>query len=870
MAVLKTAIRSRFRAIWSNVFPRLDFAIARRTVPLPTAAVTLTLGVLAGLAAFIFFATPGTANDDIAALRTELTALLDTQQASMDHMWTMTAAALVFLMQAGFLLLEAGLVRSKNSINVAQKNIADFVIATVGFYLVGFGFMFGPSLLHGWIGWGGLGFGQVDDWHYTFFVFQLVFCGTAATIVSGAVAERMKFNVYLYTTTCVSVLIYPLFGHWAWGNLLLDQPAFLADQGFIDFAGSTVVHSIGGWVALAGCIVIGPRIGRYDEQGRLQPINGHSAVLATVGAILLWVGWIGFNGGSTTVGTPDFAHIISNTMLAAAFGGITSMIVGRFQDKLFRPDRSINGVLAGLVAITAGCDAVSTHGAIIIGVTAGVVVIYATSFLEHVLKVDDAIGAIPVHGVCGAWGTILAGALALPDKMGTETWIGQVLVQMEGVALAFVWAFGVAYVLFRVLDATIGLRVSRDHELEGLNVAEHGTTLGTGMLQRAMMDLATGSGDLSHRLDDSTGDESGELAGSFNLLMERLQVMVLSVASNARVLLESSVSLRSVSDGMSQDSVEMTKRAGHVASLTDTVATRVSTMSKGVGNLNENVLDIADSARSMSSRVVEASDNVDRITQAVTAIAESARSAARTAANASERAHTAGNTMRDLSDAVGEITTIVDAIRAIAGQTRLLALNASIEAARAGDAGRGFQVVASEVKTLADQAGTAAEDIARRIEAVRSGTGSAVSVIKDVSTVIAEVNGAVDRIDSAVSAQTRSAEAISGDMTAAADEARSITGAIDSVSETARKVSFDAREAAQETHSVFHIVGQVNAAAKDSMASAHRVQEASSEVFRIANEMETMVGRLGGTVDALDRADKAATRMARLQEEDAV
>lgn len=825
---------------------------------------------LTSLLIIVTWTGPARAEESLSSLRAEIDAALAAQQASMDHMWTMTAAALVFLMQVGFLLLEAGLVRSKNSINVAQKNIADFVIATVAFYLLGFGIMFGPSLVDGWIGWGGLGFNGSDDWTYTFFVFQLVFCGTAATIVSGAVAERMRFSMYLYTTTFVSLLVYPVFGHWAWGNLLVDQPAFLADQGFIDFAGSTVVHSIGGWVALAGCLVIGPRLGRYDEAGRLQPIHGHSAVLATAGAILLWVGWIGFNGGSTNVGSPDFAHIISNTMLSGAFGGVMSMIIGRLHDKLFRPDRLINGVLGGLVAITAGCDAVSTTGALIIGATAGVLVVYATAFLETVLRVDDVVGAVPVHGACGAWGTVMAGVLVLPDKMAAESWGAQVLVQIEGVGLAFIWAFGTAYVFFRVLDSTLGLRISHEHEMQGLNVAEHGTTLGTGLLHQALIDMTMDPGTLSHADNTEQDEQVRELTGSFDVLKTRLQGMLMSVANNARMLLDASLTLRTISRTMTLQAQDMTGRTENVSAMTDDVSTRVATMSRGVGSLNETVLDVAESARAMSARVEDASGNVDQITKAVTAIADTARQAARTAATASDQASAAGNTVDALNASVSDITSVVDAIRTIAGQTRMLALNASIEAARAGAAGRGFQVVATEVKSLADQAGVAADDITRRIEAVRAETSSAVTVIENIGTVIAEVHAAVDRINEALALQSRSAEAISQGMAAAAGEARSISGAIENASGTARSVSFEAREAAQETHAAFHIIGHLNEAAQDHASTSHQVQDAAGEVFRIARDLESMAGRLGGIQRTLDLADKEASHLVVMENETAL
>jgi ammonium transporter, Amt family len=366
---------------------------------------------------------------DLEALRAEFQAALDDKQTNIDHVWTMLAAALVFLMQGGFLLLEAGLVRSKNSINVAQKNIADFIIAGCAFWLVGFGLMFGPST-GGWFGLANPFWNHSGDWDFTFFVFQLVFCGTAATILSGAVAERMRFGGYLAAAVAVALFIYPVFGHWAWGNLLVaDNEAWLADLGFIDFAGSTVVHSVGGWIGLAAIVVAGARIGRFDEAGNPLPIHGHSAVLATMGAILLWVGWIGFNGGSTTAGTPAFAHIISNTMLSACFGGAVAMTLGRLHEGLHRPVWPINGVLGGLVGITAGCDVLTTTGAIAVGLTSGIVVVYATRFMENRLKLDDAVGAVAVHGVCGAWGTVLLAVLMPAEALGEVSRLHQIGVQ---------------------------------------------------------------------------------------------------------------------------------------------------------------------------------------------------------------------------------------------------------------------------------------------------------------------------------------------------------------------------------------------------------------------------------------------------------
>ncbi|MEL6744831.1 MAG: diguanylate cyclase, partial [Pseudomonadota bacterium] len=276
------------------------------------------------------------------------------QQLDVNHVWVITATALVLLMQCGFMLLEAGNVRTKNTVNVAQKNLVDFLISSVCFGVIGFALMFGTSQF-GWFGWDAelIAFGASEPWTITFFVFQLVFCGTAATIVSGAVAERMSLGGYIACTALIALIIYPVAGHWSWGNLLNTETApFLAARGFMDFAGGTVVHAVGAAVGLAAIIQLGPRKGRFDQDGNPIKIRGHSPVLATVGTFFIWVGWIGFNGGSTTSGTGDIAQIVYVTMIGGAVGGVVGMGLGRLTDRHWVPIASINGTLAGLVGVT--------------------------------------------------------------------------------------------------------------------------------------------------------------------------------------------------------------------------------------------------------------------------------------------------------------------------------------------------------------------------------------------------------------------------------------------------------------------------------------------------------------------------------------
>jgi len=782
---------------------------------------------------------------DLEALRQEFQAALDDKQANIDHVWTMLAAALVFLMQGGFLLLEAGLVRSKNSINVAQKNIADFIIAGCAFWLLGFSLMFGPSV-GGWVGFESPFWNHSGDWDFTFFVFQLVFCGTAATILSGAVAERMRFGGYLIASACISMFIYPIFGHWAWGNLLVgDNTAWLAEMGFIDFAGSTVVHSVGGWIGLAAIVVAGARIGRFDENGNPLPIHGHSAVLATMGALILWVGWIGFNGGSTTAGTPAFAHIVSNTILSACFGGAVAMAIGRWHEGLHRPVWPINGVLAGLVGITAGCDVLDTYGAIAVGLTSGAVVFYATQFLERVLKLDDAVGAVPVHGVCGAWGTILLALLMPAEALGETSRLSQLGVQALGVGIAFVWAFGTAWIMFKLIDATIGLRVSAAHELEGLNSAEHGTTLGTGLLQQALNDLAAGKADLSRRLDESTGDEAAELAYSFNRLMAKLEELIDGIAAGAQRLVSASLDLNSTSTQLSSSSKGMLARAEDVSLTTERVSGNVDSMAAAVGGVDNNVGDISSHANEVSQHMAVVSSEVRNMASAMETIAAGAREAKRIADTAVGRVNEATSTINTLGEASDRIGAVLEAIRKIAKQTRMLALNATIEAERAGVAGKGFAVVAGEVKRLADDTAAATETIENRIEEIRGGTGQAVDAISAISAVIDQVNTAVSGISGSADVQIGVTSAITGRITDAEARAGRMAERIREVAETARSVSAEAQRAAEGTRSVTSDLAEVKQAASLAFEGASTVSLASSDVSAIADQLRDAVGQLG-------------------------
>jgi len=397
---------------------------------------------------------------------------LELIQSRADYVWTLVAAVLVFFMQAGFSLVESGFTRAKNAINILMKNLMDFSLGTLTFWALGFGLMFGVSA-GGWLGTSGFFLSDYspggDPWVLAFWMFQTVFCATAATIVSGAVAERTKFSGYLFYTVVITGIIYPVFGSWAWGGLY-HGGGWLESLGFIDFAGSTVVHSVGGWAGLAGAIVLGPRAGKYTSDGGIRPIPGHSMPLAALGVFILWLGWFGFNPGSTTAATKDIALIFVNTNLAAATGAVFAMLTSWL--KFGKPEisMSLNGAIAGLVAITAPCASVLPVSSVVIGAIAGILVVFSVLFFERI-KVDDPVGAVSAHGVCGAWGTLAAGIF---KTGGTSAAI--IGVQLLGIVACFVWTFGTAWIMFKLIDKTVGLRVSPDREYNGLDHSEHSGT----------------------------------------------------------------------------------------------------------------------------------------------------------------------------------------------------------------------------------------------------------------------------------------------------------------------------------------------------------------------------------------------------------
>ena len=614
---------------------------------------------------------------------------------NLDLMWVLVAAAIVFIMQAGFMCLEAGLATAKNSINVAIKNLADFVLATTLFWAFGFGLMFGQTN-GGWIGGSHFLIDLKDHWVVVFFVFQAVFVGTAATIDSGALAGRTRFSAYLIMSALISGLIYPIFGHWVWGGGLNgEQAGWLQRLGFIDFAGSTVVHSVGGWMALAGCIVVGPRIGRYGKDGKTNHIPPHNMTMAYLGTFILIFGWFGFNCGSTLEANSSIAPIAMNTILAACFGCLASSALSWTLSPYNRPKGEMiaNGILGGLVGITAGCAYVEATGAMWIGLGSGVLVIVGEKLLTDVLKIDDVVGAIPVHGICGAWGTVAVGLFITPEHLVETTRWHQLYVQAVGVGACFVWTFGVGYLLLRLIDTLgPGLRVSAEDERLGLNIAEHGASSGVLELVNSMH-RATVNNDFSEavKVEEEIGTEMGDLARGFNRMVDAIR--------NAFAETERRI--------------EQAKKAQSDAEVAEADLERSRRESEAY------IRKIAQNLQHMMTETQEAMEVISRGTE-----------------NVQEKV----NWLQEHSQMIDGVLKQIDKI---AFSTKLLSLNAIIEAAHAGDTGTSFAVVAEEMTQVADQTRKASETISDFTKRIHELLGSVAESVGRQSTSVHDGN---DRI----------------------------------------------------------------------------------------------------------------------------
>ncbi|TGK11884.1 ammonium transporter [Leptospira fletcheri] len=460
---------------------------------------------------------------------------MPTEKSLLDILWVLVCSGLVLIMQGGFLVLESGLTRAKNSINVAIKNVADFGVATLLFYSFGFGLMFGTS----WNSVFGTSlffpdFQPGDAWAPTFFIFQLVFCGTSATIVSGAVAERLKFSSYMLATALISGFIYPIVGHWSWGAGILEQKnGWLSKIGFHDFAGSTLVHSVGGWVSLALLTVVGPRIGRFPKDSAPMQVTGSNLPMAMLGGILLWFGWMGFNGGSTLSFDGKVPGIILNTVVSSGFSMIVAMMIAWGIKGFPEPTAPLNGSLIGLVAVTAGADCLTPFQSAIVGSIAGLL-IYPSELLLEKLKIDDAVGAVPVHLIGGIWGTLAVGFFG--DLSAMETEIGRfslIIAQLVGILSIGIFSFGISFLVFWALNRIFPLRVDGEEERLGLNISEHNAT--TELIDLFLaMDYQRKTGDLAKDVPVEPFTEVGQIAERYNLVLGKVRT-TLAENEQARV-----------------------------------------------------------------------------------------------------------------------------------------------------------------------------------------------------------------------------------------------------------------------------------------------------------------------------------------------
>jgi Amt family ammonium transporter len=615
---------------------------------------------------------------------------MDTLQFNLDIIWIIISAALVLFMQAGFTALESGLTRAKNTINVAVKNITDFILSVLIFWAVGFALMFGADV-GGWIGSSGFALsGLTAPMDYATFVFQATFAGTAATIVSGAVAERIKFLAYAVVSIVVTGLIYPVSGHWIWGD-----GGWLAELGMVDFAGSTVVHSLGGWVGLAGALVLGPRLGRFNKDGRVNKIPGHSLVLAVVGVLVLWFGWFGFNGGSTLSADASVARIVTNTLLSAAAGGVSCFILSLIlSDGEIHIEKLLNGVIGGLVGITAGCAVVEPAAAVFIGLSAGIVAYSAEWFLAHILKVDDPVNVVSAHGFCGVWGTLILAFAAPESALPTGHMWQQFGVQLLGAGAVFVWGFSTGLLLFWVLRGMDFLRVSPEAEHKGLNVHEHGASSGIIEVMEVMRNIATaqqaGDGDLTRRVPVEIGSEAGELAFIFNQFLDNYQATIARIKKDSEQFYSEATILSEACHNMRNSAEEQSEQIEEAAA--------------AIREMAAATYSIADDAEKMAAQAHNATQETDKgkdvVIQSLSAFNQVA-----------SEVEGAAKVVMLLGESAKEVESILQTIHAIANRTDILSLNAAIEAEHADDRGQGLKVVANEVRSLAHKTQESAQEI---------------------------------------------------------------------------------------------------------------------------------------------------------------
>lgn len=660
---------------------------------------------------------------------------METIQLNLNFIWLILSAVLVFFMQAGFTALEAGLVRAKNSINVAIKNITDLLISSLVFSFVGFGLMFGATE-GGWFGTDSFFFAGLseDPWNWAFLFFQIVFAGTAATIVSGAIAERVKFGAYLVGTFLTVLIIYPIFGHWAWGSLWdTNQSGWLESIGFVDFAGSTVVHSVGGWVALAAIIVVGPRIGRYGLNGEVNTFKPSNIVLATLGIFILWLGWFGFNAGSTAIGDSSIAGIALNTHLGAVAGGLFALVISWIIHRHPHVEDILNGILAGLVSVTAGANVLTPSTAIIAGAIGGILVVLSIIFIDHKLKLDDAIGSVSVHGVCGAWGTLAVAIFGDMALLPAASRLEQIGIQSIGIIVCFVWAFGLGFFFYKSMSKIMKIRPSRKDEELGLNISEHGSSIALLDTIVSMNEIANEKGDLTKLIKVEEGEDTTELNLAFNSLLKTLNDLVHRVKNESSYVYDSSDLILKLTKQLKEDSSEQSETVNETYQVfyesDKNLEIEIEVENKVMASIQESFASVEE----VGSQVNWIKAEVDGIGEFISKIGDLNKGVRTTMEQFNQN-------IQKINDFSSESTHVINSITDVTEQINLLSLNASIEAASAGEYGKGFAVVAKEIKNLAVQS----QESTKQIHSIISNTVQTIEKgqtdIKDFTSKIESLN----------------------------------------------------------------------------------------------------------------------------------
>ena len=694
---------------------------------------------------------------------------------ALDTVWVLITGFLVAFMQAGFAVLEAGATQAKNTANIVMKNLMDFALGSVVFLAVGFAIMFGSDMF-GFFGTTGF-FGIGDFTHLglsipiaAFLLFQTAFAGTAATIVSGALAERTRFFAYVAVSIIICIVIYPVVGHWIWGG------GWLQKLGMIDFAGSTVVHSVGGWVALVGAYLVGPRIGKYGKDGTVNTIPGNNIVFAALGVFILWFGWFGFNPGSTlSAFNLDIAKIALNTNIAAAAAAVMAMFASKLLIGKVNVTYTMNGALAGLVAITAGCQAVDTFGALFIGLASGAVVVFALRFIDNTLRIDDPVGAISVHAVCGVFGTIMVGLFSTINGQEGLFYGGGIKVlttQLIGVISVFLWTTITAYIMFKVIDKVIGLRVDEEDEEKGLDSSEH-EYQEEGSIARKILEGLNRQDNkkISAMLDLNNDDEMKELVIVLNDMAKKQSSLAekLTICSNR---------LSSQGQNLSASSEEISGTIQEIAATTHEIANISLKGSRNTVEMVDMSNKVKDVANLGNSAIQGAVLKIDEVLKTSNDMVSS---------------------MKELNLRSLEIDQIIVVMSEIAAQTNLLALNAAIESNRAGHEGLAFSVIAQQIRKLAEDSSKSANEVKKLIQDVKLKTKSVVDKmeinshqIEQGSLTVNQAGKSLEDIISAIDQTNILINEVATDTSCTNDETQKLASATEQITQTTQDMTSSA------------------------------------------------------------------------------